>query len=211
VEALRAAASAGMTARDLGAELDVHHTTVRFHAERLASEGVLSSRFVRSGRSGRPAKVYRLVGDHAAPGPDELLGALLNDDATDGSSPQQAGRRWVASRGGLEASDAAATVGQWAGKIGALVDLLSEWGYTADWSLDGVEGDVELLLHECPFLAEANDAPEVVCGLHQGLLAGALEQSGETRADVTLERLIAPRTCRARLVRHGAGVSRLVL
>lgn len=210
----------GMTAAELGAVLGLHTTTVRFHLDQLVNAGLLRSQFVRSGGAGRPAKRYAVVPAEldagqqppSTEGPYRLLASLLADamaeDEEGRLTPEEAGREWVrrsmaARRGEHDAPETAATTGEWVGKVGAVVDLLTEWGYVPDLSLDGTEGDVTLTLHDCPFRDLARVHPDVVCGVHRGLLRGALESAGEDQAHVSLTPFVTPSTCSALLLRHG--------
>ena len=54
-----------------------------------------------------------------------------------------------------------------------------------------------LLLHNCPFIESAKDAPNVVCRLHVGMINGSLAELHSTRRVVELDPLVQPHTCRA--------------
>ena len=54
-----------------------------------------------------------------------------------------------------------------------------------------------LLLHNCPFIESAKDAPNVVCRLHVGMINGSLAELHSTRRVVELDPLVRPHTCRA--------------
>ncbi|MFK5633575.1 MULTISPECIES: helix-turn-helix transcriptional regulator [unclassified Ornithinimicrobium] len=212
----------GLTAAELGEVLGLHSTTVRFHLDQLVSAGLLASHFVRSGGAGRPAKRYVVVEGtlgsvphQAVEGPYQVLATLLAEalDPADRDrlTPEEAGVQWVRNRLAQEgrADDPSAvpavTTGEWVAKVGGVVDLLQEWGYSPDLALGGREGDVTLTLQDCPFLDLARVHPEVVCGVHRGLLRGALEVAGEEQATVSLRPFVAERTCHATLVRRGHG------
>lgn len=214
----------GMTAGELGDVLGLHSTTVRFHLDQLVAAGLVTSHFVRRGGAGRPAKKYvvaegrleDVMGAGApAAGPYKVLAGLLASafEPTEGEqappTPEEAGREWVRRRLAVqeesEEQAPAATTGEWLGKMGAVVDLLEEWGYTPDLAVGGRDGDVMLTLHDCPFLDLARVHPAVVCGVHRGLLRGALEAAGESGARVSLRPFVDARTCHAVLVRGPAG------
>jgi predicted ArsR family transcriptional regulator len=207
----------GMTAAELGNVLGLHSTTVRFHLDQLVAAGLIGAHFVRRGGAGRPAKRYFVVeAEEAAPqpaaeGPYQVLATLLAGalDPADESrlTPEEAGAQWVRERlgadrpGGPSAPSTARTTGEWVAKVGAVVDLLQEWGYTPDLEVSGRRGDVTLTLQDCPFLDLARARPEVVCGVHRGLLKGALEAAGEEAAGVSLRPFTGPTTCHAVLLR----------
>ena len=58
-------------------------------------------------------------------------------------------------------------------------------------------GTARINLAHCPFIDLAKKNPAVVCGIHRGLIAGAMEQLGEGEAEVSLEPFVAPNLCRA--------------
>ena len=207
----------GLTAAELGEVLGLHSTTARFHLDQLVAAGLVGAHSVRSGGVGRPAKRYFVVEEEqsavpAVEGPYQvlagLLAAALDPAGGEQLSPEEAGVEWVRRRLGAEPGQppptAARRTGEWVAKVGTVVDLLQEWGYTPDLEVTGRRGDVTLTLTDCPFLDLARERPEVVCGVHRGLLKGALEVAGEESAGVTLRPFTGPRTCRALLLRGGA-------
>lgn len=93
----------------------------------------------------------------------------------------------------------ATTPGAWLGKIGAVLDLLVGWGHAPEVRTAAGAREVDILMRDCPFLALAKDQPQTVCGVHRGLLRGALDALGEESAELDLQPLIDQRTCRAHL------------
>jgi predicted ArsR family transcriptional regulator len=83
------------------------------------------------------------------------------------------------------------------GKVGEMVDVLGQWGYTPEVSLTDGGRTARINLAHCPFIDLAKKNPAVVCGIHRGLIAGAMEQLGEGEAEVSLEPFVAPNLCRA--------------
>ncbi len=216
----REARPVGLTAAELGERLGLHTTTIRFHVDQLVAAGILGAHFVRSGGVGRPSKKYVLreesLGDSArAAGtkPFEVLAGLLAstlaEDESERLTPEEAGEAWALRRaeavreerggdGGDGAVDGVAGGGRDA-KVDQVIALLGEWGYTPDPEPleDGTAVDVNL--RACPFLDLARSHPDVVCGVHRGLLRGALTAVGEADARVSLEPFVGPDLCRARL------------
>lgn len=206
------ARSRGLTAHELARPLDLHVTTVRFHLDQLVAADVLETEFLR-GRVGRPRKVYRVVPgslrgaivDRAHAALTELLMESWQEKSSDGTSltAQQAGERWV--RNHVPRSETppapALTPGTWLGKVGLALDLLTPWGYTREVRTLDEGRTVELNLVDCPFLAMAHDHPELVCGVHRGLLSEAMHATGESDVKVALQPFVAPGRCRATLTR----------
>lgn len=197
----------GLGASDVAAALGLHVTTARFHLERMVAAGVVVTAEKR-GSVGRPRKIYLAAEPGTAPlaSPEALQAftELLTSayaGAADGSpvDPEQAGRRWVEERSAASAPPSAATAGAWLGKVGMAVDLLDEWGYQPELRTTARGRTVELTLRECPFLAMAKAHPDVVCGIHRGLIRGTMAAVGEGATEVDLQPFVTERSCLARL------------
>lgn len=211
----------GLTAAELGERLGLHTTTIRFHVDQLVAAGVLDSHFVRNGGVGRPSKKYVLREDPLAASarqagrPFEVLAGLLTTtlsvEESQRLTPEEAGVRWATRRAEQVAAVRTAVLGE-AGseaapqgtgsrdaKVAEVIALLGEWGYTPQTHPLEDGSGVEVTLRDCPFLDLARSHPDVVCGVHRGLLRGALAAVGEPDARISLEPFVGPDTCRARL------------
>ena len=197
----------GLSAAEVGAALGLHVTTARFHLERLVDAGVVAS-VHRRGAVGRPRKIYvdaraarpGLASQEALLAFTELLTSAWSEGAHGSPvDPEGAGERWVRGRSDGPAPPPASTPGSWLAKVGMAVDLLDEWGYQPELATSGRGRTVELTLHDCPFLAMARAYPEVVCGIHRGLIRGTMAAVGEDGAEVELRPFVTDRTCSARL------------
>lgn len=192
-----------MTAAQLAELLELHVTTARFHLDQLVTAGILEADFVREG-VGRPRKVYRQAhgslrvdGDHHAM---EILTGLLADTFAvqlggEHLTPYAAGRRWAEQHITAEPSEPATTPGAWLAKVGRVIDVLRDWGYTPRLSTSESGRTAELQIAHCPFLELAKTNPAVVYGIHRGLIAGTLERFGESDAEVSLEPFVGPSLC----------------
>lgn len=197
----------GITAAAMAAELELHVSTVRFHLDQLVAAGLLEAEFTSKFGVGRPRKIYRvapgsLAVDRTGEREDEamrMLATLLAESYSTGLSPAEAGRQWAHNHVEQLDEPAAQTAGQWLGKIGRMVDVLEEWGYTSELTTTDGGRTARVDLHHCPFLELASTSPAVVCGLHRGLIAGALDQLGEGEADVSLEPFVGPDRCQAHI------------
>lgn len=214
----------GLTAADLADRVELHVTTVRFHLDQLVQAGLLEADF-RGGRVGRPRKVYTFRPGALAAGSATDAFASLSmvlaeawpapGEPGEPISPEEAGRRWVhrhvepAGPPGADNTDStdsavsppapATTPGAWLGKVGLTLDMLSQWGYTPDLRTSDGGRTAEITLSDCPFLAVAATRPDVVCGVHRGLIRGAMERVGEPDTDITVQPFVGPRTCIARI------------
>lgn len=200
--------SSARTAKEIAEHLGVHVTTARFHLDQLVSAGIVDTRSVRSG-VGRPHKVYAIrPGSLRTASTDQSyrhLTELLADTlaAEDHPTPEQAGQSWAraktAEQVGPIIPPPARTSGQWLGKVGQIIDALYEWGYTPEIALAADGRTARVTLRACPFIELAHKHPDIVCGVHRGLIRGALEALGEDDAEIGLEPFIGPTTCLAHI------------
>lgn len=202
----------GLTAAELAEQLGLHVTTVRFHLDQLVAGRLLDSEF-RAGRVGRPRKVYRFKPGSLTPvstgAAYQALAELLAEswDVTENGvplTPEQAGQKWAVTHAETGAGDLAPATspGAWLGKVGRTVDMLGRWGYTPELRTTDEGRTAELTLVDCPFLALAQSKPELVCGVHRGLLRGAMDAVGEVDTDVTLRPFVGPGRCLATITTH---------
>jgi predicted ArsR family transcriptional regulator len=207
-DAVREGGSAGLSAAELAQHVGLHVTTVRFHLDQLVAGGLVEASFQRQGGAGRPRKLYTAapgsLGDvdlAGEVGSLRLLSGLLAGALADGTggpapTPLEAGRRWAVEHVPADpASVRADTPGRWLSKVGRMLDVLHEWGYTPELSTTDGGRTAKLVLRDCPFLALATANPAVVCGIHRGLIAGSMEQFGEPDTHVALEPFVGPTTC----------------
>lgn len=201
----------GASAAELADLLDLHVTTVRFHLDQLVSVGLLQTSDRRGDGAGRPRKMYAVTQSRVEPSTSStdsylaLAGILADSFGTDPEHPQtpeEAGMQWAHENVPASSSDPAQTPGQWLGRIGELVDALEDWGYTPNVATREGGRRVEVTLVDCPFLALASTHPDVVCGIHRGLMRGTLDQLGEDDVDISLEPLVGPATCLAHITSH---------
>lgn len=195
-------APGGLTAAQIGEAVGLHPTTVRFHADRLEAAGFLRSRFTTQFGVGRPRKVYTVAtssepNDHTTQ--LNRLTELLTEEFGSGRTPDQAGEHWVRGHVRLERSEPATTPGAWLTKVGRLLDILQRWGYTPNVTTSDGGRTCRIDLVDCPFFDLAQAKPDVVCGIHRGLLTGALDQLGEDQVDVSLRPFVGPTLCHAYL------------
>ncbi|WP_147064426.1 helix-turn-helix transcriptional regulator [Terrabacter aerolatus] len=201
----------GLGASETADALGLHVTTARFHLERMVAAGVVTTT-LRRGSVGRPRKLYLAAEDAAPLATPEALAAFTElltsawSAASDGSptDPEHAGRRWVEEHSDAVVPPPAASAGSWLGKVGAAVDLLEEWGYQPELRTGAGGRTVELTLSACPFLTMARAHPDVVCGIHRGLILGTMAAVGEPGSEVELEPFVTERSCVARLTTTAA-------
>lgn len=201
VDELRTATD-GLDVRELSRRLGLHENTVRWHLGVLDDAGLIDFSPAPNGKPGRPRMVYRLRrGATASAGADEhrLLATVLTGMVAglpDGEQrAEEAGREWgrylVRRPSPLERIDDGEAVAE-------VARLLDDEGFAAE-----PQGS-EIHMHRCPFhdLAETN--PDIVCGVHLGLMAGALEELGSDLEVEGLDVFVRPDLCVARTARRPA-------
>ncbi len=195
------AAADGMTAAQLAEVLGLHVTTVRFHLDQLVAAGLVTAEFTKRFGVGRPRKVYAVAPgslDEASPHPAlQILSELLADSFGTDVTPSEAGVRWARQHVPADDTGPAESAGQWLTKVGRMIDVLHDWGYTPDLSTSDGGRTCRIDLVSCPFLELARSNPAVVCGIHRGLITGAMEQLGERQTQISLEPFVEPGLCQA--------------
>ena len=199
VHALREAA-APLGVGDLAGAVGLHHNSVREQMRRLEVAGLVQvSHAAPSGR-GRPGLRFAL-----APEPEDpyrVLAGVLADEvaALPGveAVSAAAGERWgKAAASGIVASAAERGAAP-PEPLGAVVALLADAGFAPEPVAPG--GDA-INLRACPFLPIERRHLPVVCGIHLGFVRGALRELGSTRDAISIEPLVRPDLCVARLGR----------
>lgn len=198
----------------LSALLRQHPNTIREHLDGLSDDRlVVRTRAAAHGR-GRPAWLYSatpdLGADQGASDYAGLASALAAHIAGTSRHPRvdaiETGRAWGRdlvqhSRIGLGQSpvpDAARAPSAVAARRG-VVALLEELGFAP--SPDARAAVVKL--RRCPLLEAAHEYPEVVCGVHLGVVRGALDELGNDpdRTERTaLQSFSEPGACRLDLL-----------
>jgi predicted ArsR family transcriptional regulator len=187
---------------DLAGTLGLHPNSVREQMRRLEGAGLVRvSRAAPSGR-GRPGLRFVL-----APGSEDpyrvLAGALADQVMALPDAPaawEAAGERW--GRGAASSATARATspaapdVAR--DPLDAVVALLVDAGFAPE---PIAPGDDAINLRACPFLPIEHRHLAVVCGIHLGFIRGALRELGSPRDATSIEPLVRPDLCVARLGR----------
>ena len=187
----------------LAAVTGLHANTLREHLDALIDAGLVGRERAPAAGRGRPAWLYSAVPDGELPGGAAeyagLASALAEVIEQSSSSPRRdaidAGRRW----GRQLATDRGSGGGGEADARRDVVQLLDGLGFAPQ--PDARHAVVRLT--RCPLLEAARRHPEIVCGVHLGIVRGALEvYGGETdRADLLA--FAEPGACRLELTSPG--------
>jgi predicted ArsR family transcriptional regulator len=188
----------GLDAQALGRRLGLHANTVRWHLGVLRDAGLVTARRAERTTPGRPRTLYALRPSATTRDRDEfrLLASVLTTMASQepdaGAKAEAAGHRWgrylAPRRPPLTAMTQKAATDD-------VMRMLDEQGFEPEAS------GTEIALRRCPFYDLAEQHPQVVCRVHKGILAGALEEIG-SELDVELEPFVRADLCLVRLLRR---------
>jgi predicted ArsR family transcriptional regulator len=193
-------APGGLGVTELARGSGLHANTVRVHLGKLTEAGLVTGETVRHGGRGRPSVRYRAI-----PPADEdrfrllssMLASALSTERRDGPSPaaEVAGRRWGQHLAGSRRPDTSAEPRQAAPE--AVTEMFDQLGFAP------AREDDRIVLRECPYRELAEQHPDVICGLHLGMLRGALDAHEAPGDDAWLEPFVTPTRCVAGLTAAG--------
>lgn len=188
----------------LAAVTGLHPNTVREHLEALVRRGLVRRHRAEPNGRGRPAWLYQATGsgeDTGGPSPTAeyagLAAALAAAIQRTSDSPREdgieAGIRW-----GHDLARVRARPRPRSGPTARreVVALLSDLGFAPESD----ESASVVLLTRCPLLEAAHQHPEVVCGVHLGIVRGALVEYGGDPASTELFPFSEPGACRLELM-----------
>ncbi|MEO3785515.1 helix-turn-helix domain-containing protein [Actinocorallia sp. B10E7] len=194
-----------LTVPELAEAVGLHPNTVRAHLTLLTEHGHVTAEPEQRERPGRPRVLY------SAPAPaddgrrdyrllaETLIGYLSTQDGDRRQAAIEAGRgygrravRHTESVGAIEDVRTDADTA-----IHKIVELLAEAGFAPRATADGTR----IELHHCPFRELAETDADVVCGVHLGIMRGALAELGAPVEAVRLLPFVQPDLCVAELRR----------
>jgi predicted ArsR family transcriptional regulator len=218
LEVLRAGPGA-QDVQAIAAQVGLHTNTVRTHLDQLVEAGLVEASVEVRTSPGRPRVLFRASAASPAAEADsyKLLAGILAS-AIDPGAPvpgvpaprtaaAEAGRRWGRTVVGSDGTASAPVDAEHGLK--RIVALLDEVGFAPRVSVSSVTGPTSqsgsgaevhgtvIELHRCPFRDVALEHSFVVCGVHLGLMQGALEQMGAPAASIRLEPFVRPGLCLA--------------
>ena len=185
-------------AADMAVLTGLHINTARFHLDGLVADGRAARTTEERDAPGRPKVLYSAQAGAAGPRSFALLAEILSGLVVAlegaGTPAVEAGRSWgrhlvdrPSAPGGVDVAEGSAR----------LLGLLDAIGFQPQARPVG-EG-LEVRLWHCPFLDVARQHPEVVCSVHLGLMRGALSALEAPLEVTSLDPLVEPGVCVARL------------
>jgi predicted ArsR family transcriptional regulator len=158
------------TVDDVAKAVGVHRTVAHRHLERLVALGYLAVG-QRRGKSGKPAKLYRLTGQQIELSYPVRRFARLAGLLAESLKGQ--GRKGIKTARETGRRFGATLVSKPADSTRAVLQQLAPLG--ADYTITDHD---QVLAQNCVFREACAVAEDIVCELHAGLLEGAFEQAG---------------------------------
>jgi predicted ArsR family transcriptional regulator len=183
-------AAGPVAAEEIAEAAGLHANTARFHLDALVEDGLADRAPEKRSTPGRPRVMYAARFEAS----DQRSYGLLSEMLT-GMVAGFAGAHDVAVDAGRAWGRSLAEPGE---PLTELVRVFTEIGFDPKVQPDDGTG-TDIHLRHCPFVEVAARHPEVVCGLHQGLMEGLLGELGDHLTAERLEPFVAPRLCIARV------------
>lgn len=177
-----------LTTADVATSLQLHANTVRPHLERMRDVGLLEVEVGGRGDVGRPQHRFAVAPDAPSLGLEpptmpviaEMALSVAKQVGADSADAEAVGRHEGARRA-VPYESAPST-------LEALVSDLDRLGFdplvtdaapvpTAHPDLD--DGAAVVAFANCPFARLADEQPDLVCGLHHGIVAGFVAEMGD--------------------------------
>jgi predicted ArsR family transcriptional regulator len=171
---------------DIAESLALHANTVRPHLERMRDAGLLAVEIGGRGDVGRPQHRYSVAPDAPSLGLEPPTMPVLARMVLSIAKRLQASGDDAVAVGLDEGRSRARSYQNAPSTLEALVSDLDRLGFdpvVTDSEPDGAENDdgaAVIAFAHCPFADLAQEHPELVCGLHRGLVAGFVAQMGDT-------------------------------
>lgn len=174
---------------DIAESLALHANTVRPHLERMREAGLIAMQVGGRGDVGRPQHRYSIASDAPSLGLEPPTMPVLARMVLAMAKRLQASPEDAAAVGDEEGRRRARPYADAPSTLEALVSDLDRLGFdpivtdaidsVADD--DGLDHGVDAVVAfaNCPFADLAQQHPDLVCGLHRGLVAGFVAQMGD--------------------------------
>lgn len=169
---------------DISESLDLHPNTVRPHLERMREVGLLDVEVGGRGDVGRPQHRYSIAPGAPSLGLEPPTMPLLARMVLAMAARLQATPDDAEAVGRTEGARRAIPYQRAPSTLEALVSDHDRLGFDplVTDSPDDPDAAVIAFAH-CPFAEVAEQHPELVCGLHRGLVAGFVSEMGDAAVD----------------------------
>ena len=171
------------TVQEVADQFQIHPNVARLHLTKLAEIKVITADFVKTGKGGRPGRVYQATDEGIAltfPKREEpvLLTILLQLLGSLGRDAIAKGKEIAYTQGLSEMKNillqknATLTFEE---KAALLEDRAALMGYIPLIEEQDSKKIIQLKIHSCPFRNQLPISPETVCDLHEAYLRGQID------------------------------------
>lgn len=169
------------TVQEIAEQFDIHPNVARLHLAKLSEINVLSADFVKTGRGGRPGRVYRATAEGISltfPRREEpmLLQILLKLINTLGADALEKGKEIAYTQGQKDMNDIITRHSKSPGSLEEKTVILTEQAALIGYipSIETKEGvtAIRFLIYNCPFHHQLPHCQEEICALHEAYLRG---------------------------------------
>ena len=168
---------------DISESLALHPNTVRPHLERMREAGLLAVEVGGRGDVGRPQHRYSIAANAPSLGFEPPTMPVLARMVLAMAARLQASADDAEAVGRTEGATRARPYQQAPSTLEALVSDLDRLGFDpVVTEADDPDAAVVAFSH-CPFAELAETHPELVCGLHRGLVVGFVAEMGDAEVD----------------------------
>ena len=169
---------------DISESLGLHPNTVRPHLERMREAGLLAVEVGGRGDIGRPQHRYSISAEAPSLGFEPPTMPVLARMVLAMAARLHASADDAEAVGRTEGSSRAVPYERAPSTLEALVSDLDRLGFDplVTDSADDADAAVIAFGH-CPFAELAAQHPDLVCGLHRGLIAGFVAEMGDAEVD----------------------------
>ena len=164
---------------DIAEALGLHPNTVRPHLDRMRDAGLVAVEISGRGDVGRPQHRYSAAADAPSLGLEPATMPVLARMVLSMARRLEASADDAEAVGGDEGRSRAGRYAAAPSTLEALVSDLDRLGFDPVVTDDPGSDDAVVAFANCPFADLAQEHPELVCGLHRGLVAGFVSQMGD--------------------------------
>ena len=179
-----ARSSRPLATSDISESLGLHPNTVRPHLERMREAGLLAVEVGGRGDVGRPQHRYSIAANAPSLGLEPPTMPVLARMVLAMASRLRASGDDAEAVGRSEGATRARPYEQAPSTLEAVVSDLDRLGFDPVVTDVAADPDAAIVAFtHCPFAELAEQHPELVCGLHRGLVAGFVAQMGDAEVD----------------------------
>jgi predicted ArsR family transcriptional regulator len=173
-----------LSTSDISESLSLHSNTVRPHLERMREAGLLDVEVGGRGDVGRPQHRYSIAANAPSLGFEPPTMPVLARMVLAMAARLQASGDDAEAVGRTEGATRALPYALAPSTLEALVSDLDRLGFDPVVTDAGDDPDAAIVaFSHCPFAELAESHPELVCGLHRGLVAGFVAEMGDGEVD----------------------------